>query len=278
MDIVQAENLFVQKMNSKNWSQKTIKNYSAQVRIFLREFKDKDRARNITAQEIEQYLLTKININSRKHSRCGINAFYALVINQPEKLRFIPWPKKEQKLIEYITKEEAMQLLQACTNLKHKAIMALMYGLGLRVGEVINLMPAHIDSSRNIINIICGKGKKDRQVQLPKNILELLRDYYRQYKPAGRYMFQGQLKERYTERSINQFLKTYASKAGIRRNIHAHLLRHGFATSSLEMGTDIRLIQKLLGHNSIKTTLRYTHVSTTLISRTPSPLSNIQFT
>lgn len=278
MDIVQAENLFVQKMNSKNWSQKTIKNYAAQVRIFLREFKDRDRARNITAQEIEQYLLTKININSRKHSRCGINAFYALVINQPEKLRFIPWPKKEQKLIEYITQEEAMQLLQACTNLKHKAIMVLMYGLGLRVGEVINLMPSHIDSSRNIINIICGKGKKDRQVQLPQNILQLLRDYYRQYKPTGDYLFQGQFKEKYTERSINQFLKTYASKAGIRRNIHAHLLRHGFATSSLEMGTDIRLIQKLLGHNSIKTTLRYTHVSTTLISRTPSPLSNIQFT
>ena len=273
MDIVQAEKAFIQKMQSKNWSDKTIKNYATQVRIFLRAFKSRDRARNITANEIEQWLLTKVNINSRKHSRCGINAFYNLVTNQPEKLRFIPWPKKEQKLVEYITMEEAQRLLNVCTNLKHKAIILLMYGCGLRVSEVINLKPGHIDSSRMIINIICGKGKKDRQVQLPQELLQLLRQYYLQYKPAGGYLFEGQFKEQYTDRSINEFLKGYAQKSGICRNIHAHLLRHGFATSSLEMGTDLRLIQKLLGHNSIKTTLRYTHVSTTLISRTPSPLS-----
>ena len=275
MDIVQASEIFVQKMQSKNWSEKTIKNYKCQLLMFLNNFKERDRARNITAAEIEVWLLAHVNINSRKHCRCAINAFYKLVINQPEKLRLIPWPKKEEKLVEYITADEAQRLISICDNLKHKAIICLMYGSGLRVGEVINLKPEHIDSERNIIKIICGKGKKDRIVQLDKDLLLLLRKYWLQFNPVGGYVFQGQFDAKYSERSINEFLKSYAKKAGIKRNIHAHLLRHGFATSSLEMGTDIRYIQSLLGHNSIKTTLRYTHVSTAMVAKTPSPLSNI---
>ncbi len=277
MDIVQAEALYIQRMNSKKWSKSTIKNYASQVRLFLREFVDRDRARNITANEIEQYLLTKVQINTRNHARCGIQAFYLLVVGQSMKLQHIPWPKKEHKLVEYVTHDEAIALISACTNIKHKAIIILLYGCGLRVSEVINLKPGHVDSSRMIINIIQAKGKKDRQVPLPESMLLLLRDYFKAYRPKGGYLFEGQFDAKYSERSINQFLKKYASLAGIKRNIHAHLLRHGYATSSLEMGTDLRIIQKLLGHNSIKTTLRYTHVSTTLISKTPSPLSNIKF-
>jgi site-specific recombinase XerD len=274
MDIQNAEKIFVQKMQSKNWSVATMKNYNSQVRLFLQEFKHRDRARNITAQEIEEYLLTKAQINTRKHARCGINAFYTLVINQPEKLRLIPWPKKEQRLVEFLDVTEVQKMLSVCNNIKHKAIIMLMYGSGLRVGEVISLKPSHIDSGRMIINIIQGKGKKDRVVQLDESLLKILREYYALYKPVN-YLFNGQFTDQYTQRSINQFLKKYAALAGIKRNIHAHLLRHSYATSSLEMGTDIRIIQKLLGHNSIKTTLRYTHVSTSLIQRTPSPLSQI---
>lgn len=273
MDIVQAENLFVQKMQSKNWSDKTIKNYATQIRVFLREFKSRDRARNITAQEIEQWILSKVNINSRKHSRCAINAFYLLVINQPEKLKFIPWPKKEQRLVEYITAEEFSRLLSVCKNLKHRAIMCLMFGSGLRVGEVLNLKPEHIKSAEGIIQIIQGKGKKDRIVQLDQSLLTLLREYWLSCEHKSTFLFDGQFGGKYSERSINLFLKDYADKAGIKRNIHAHLLRYGFATTSLEMGTDIRYIQKFLGHNSIKTTLRYTHVSNVMVSKTPSPLS-----
>lgn len=279
MDIVQAENLFVQRMHSKNWSISTVKNYAAQVRLFLQQFKNKDRARNITASEIENYLLTKVCINTRKHARCGIQAFYKLVINQPMKLAFIPWPKKEIKLIEYITHDEALSLLNVCQNIKHKAIIVLLYGMGLRISEVINLKPEHIKSKQEhkVIDIIQAKGRKDRQVQLPDTVLELLRKYYLAYNPKSGYMFDGQFEsQQYSQRSINQFLKKYAALAGIKRNIHAHLLRHGFATTSLENSVDIRVIQKILGHNSIKTTLRYTHVSSALISNTPSPLSNLQ--
>jgi len=273
MDIVKAEKVFIQKMQSKNWSKSTIENYACQVRIFLKVFESKPRAKEISANEIEQYLLSKVQINTRNHVRCGINAFYKLVINQPEKLKFIPYPKKEQKLVEYITAEEIQNILSVCTNLKHKTIIVLTFSCGLRVSEVLNLRPENIDSSRNLINIICSKGKKDRQVQLPIKLLELLREYWKQYKPKGGYLFQGQFEARYSERSINQFLKKYAKLSGIKRNIHCHLLRHGYATTSLEMGTDIRLIQKLLGHSSIKTTLQYTHVSSNLIAKTPSPIN-----
>ena len=276
MDCVQAKISFVQKMKSKNWSEKTIQNYSCQLRIFLQAFKDRDRARNITADEIEKWLLSKVNINSRKHCRCAINAFYVLVVGQPQKLRFIPWPKKEEKLIEYITQDEMQKLVSVCTNKKHKAMMCLMFGSGLRIGEVINLRPEHIKSDIGVIQVIQGKGKKDRIVQLEDCLLSLLREYWSAYKPKRGYLFEGQFGPKYSQRSINQFLKKYSKMAGIKRNIHAHLLRHGFATSSLEMGTDIRYVQKLLGHNSIKTTIRYTHVSTNMVSKTPSPLSNIQ--
>ena len=114
MDIVKAEGLFLQRMASKNWSDKTVKNYQSQVRCFLKEFKDRSRALEINANELEAYLLSKVNINSRKHARCAINAFYQLVVNQPYKLKFIPWPKKEKKLIEFLDSSEVMLLLSKC--------------------------------------------------------------------------------------------------------------------------------------------------------------------
>lgn len=271
MNIQAAQEAFNTKMLSKNWSDKTIKNYASQVHLFLKEFEGRPRAKEINANEIEGYLLSKININSRKHARCAINAFYSLVVNQSEKLKFIPWPKKEHKLIEFLDSTEVAAMLAKCKNTKHKAIIMLMYGTGMRVSEVINLKLTDIDSTQMIIRVLQGKGKKDRVVQLDQTLLEFLRKYYLEHKPME-FLFNGQFEPQYTERSINQFLKKYAKLAGLKRNVHAHLLRHSFATSSLEMGTDIRFIQKVLGHSSIKTTLAYTHVTTSLIRKTPTPL------
>ena len=271
MNIQAAQETFNTKMKSKNWSEKTMKNYASQVACFLKEFENWPRAKEINANEIEGYLLTKVNINSRKHARCAINSFYKYVINQPEKLKFIPWPKKEHKLIQFLDSTEVAALISKCQNTKHKAIILLMYGTGMRVSEVINLQLKDIDSTQMIIRVLQGKGKKDRVVQLDNMLLEFLRKYYTEYKPV-QYLFNGQFDLQYTERSINQFLKKYAKLAGMKRNVHAHLLRHSFATSSLEMGTDIRFIQSVLGHSSIKTTLGYTHVSSGMIRKTPTPL------
>lgn len=275
MDVGKATETFIQRMHSKNWSKSTVDNYASQLRCFLNEFKSKPKAKEISANEIEKYLLSKVQVNTRKHARCAIQAFYTLVICQPMKLAHIPWPKKERKLPQPIDASDVQAMLKCCNNLKHKAIIALLYGCGLRVSEVINLKIENIDSKKNIINIIAGKGKKDRQVMLDASLLDLLRKYYIAYKPKE-YLFNGQFDLQYSERSINQFLKKYAEAAGIKQHVHAHLLRHCFATHSLEQGTDIKLIQNLLGHNSIKTTLIYTHVSTALISKTTSPIAHLQ--
>jgi integrase len=183
MDVGKAKDMFILKMKSKNFSVNTIDNYAAQIDLFLRQFKTYPKAKEISADKIEVYLLNISNINTRKHARCAINSFYKLVINQPNKLQFIPNPKKEFKLVEYITAEEANSLIASCTNLKHKTIMCLAFGCGLRVSEIINLKPKNIDSSRMIINIIQAKGKKDRQVQLPQQLLDLLRNYWKEYTP-----------------------------------------------------------------------------------------------
>lgn len=275
MDVGKAIEMFTQKMSSKNWSESTMKNYSSGVRCFLNNFKDRPKAKEINANEIEQYLLTKVKINTRKHARCGIQAFYSLVINQPMKLAYIPWPKKERKLPQPIEAEDIQKMLSVCTNLKHKSIIALLYGCGLRISEVLNLKIEHIDSKANVINIIQGKGKKDRIVMLPAELLTLLRAYYVQYKPTV-YLFNGQNNApQYSERSINLFLKSIAKTAGVNSRIHAHLLRHSFATHALEQGTDITFIQKLLGHSNIKTTMIYTHVSKKAISKIISPISHL---
>lgn len=277
MDIGRELERFSMKMESRHYSPNTQKHYLYQVERFLRHFEAYPRVKEIKADLIEQYLLERVNINTRKHARCGINAYCLLVAGQPNKLAYIPWPKKEQRIVEYVTPDEMQAMFAVCHNLKHRSIMALAYGCGLRISEVLNLKPAHIDSRQGLINIVQGKGRKDRQVKLPETLLQLLRQYWKNYLPTSGYLFDGQTGGRYSERSINLFLKKYAALAGIARNIHCHLLRHGYATASLEMGTDIRLIQKLLGHNSIKTTLRYTHVSRALIARTQTPIDNMQF-
>lgn len=274
MDIVKAKELFIQRMISKNFSKNTIENYSSQLLIFLEKFKNVPRAKEISANEIEKYLLSIEKINTRKHSRCAIQSFYSLVVNQPLKLQYIPWPKKEVKLPQPLDISDVQKLFDVCTNKKHKSIISLLYGCGLRISEVLNLKIVDIDSTKNIINIIQGKGKKDRQVMLDSFLLKLLREYWLEYKPIE-YLFNGQFGGRYSERSINSFLKKYATEAGIKTNVHAHLLRHSFATHCLEQGTDIHLIQKLLGHNNIKTTLIYTHVSSNLIANTVSPISKL---
>lgn len=275
MDIVQAEKIFVQRMQSRNLSKRTIDNYASQIRCFLREFKDRDRARNITADEIEKYLLLKTMVNSRKHSRCAIQSFYDLVIGQPMKLNHIPWPKKDKKLPIVLSQDEIQRMFDVCENLKHKTILAVLYSAGLRVSELINLQWRHLDRSRGVINIIGAKGNKDRQVPLPESLIIVLEKYWLAYKTKN-YIFSGQFGEQYSDRSVGEVVKQLASKAGINKRVWTHLLRHCSFTHMVEGGTDIPLISRIAGHSHVKTTNIYLHLSHNLISKIVSPLSKIQ--
>ncbi|CAA0168244.1 site-specific tyrosine recombinase/integron integrase [Tenacibaculum maritimum] len=183
-------------------------------------------------------------------------------------------PKKEKRLPMVLSLEEVKQLLDATHNLKHKTLLSLIYSAGLRIGEAINLKISDIDSKRMLIHIKGAKGKKDRYTLLSPSFLELLRAYYKTYKPK-KYLFEGQVKEQYSSTSAQKILKNAANKIGLKKPITLHTLRHSFATHLLENGTDIRYIQELLGHNSPKTTMIYTHVTETSIRKIKNPFDNL---
>lgn len=165
-------------------------------------------------------------------------------------------------------------MFTACENTKHKVILTLLYATGLRVSELLNLKWEHIDRSRMVINVIQGKGKKDRQVMLPPNIITLLEKYWFEYKPKE-YILNGQFTLQYSQTSVLSVVKELAKRAGITKDVYTHLIRHCCFTHMYENGVDIYALQKLAGHSSAKTTAIYTHISHNVISRIQSPIANI---
>lgn len=182
------------------------------------------------------------------------------------------YPKRvEHQLPKYLNKEEILKMIGLTENLKHKLMISLLYGCGLRVSELINLKITDIDSKSGRISIIQAKGKKDRYVMLPKSVLPLLKEYFEKYFPQT-YLFEGGKNEKYSPRSVQQVVKQAALKAKIQKLVTPHILRHSFATHLIENGTDIIYIQELLGHNSVMTTQIYTHIIDLTIRKIQSPL------
>jgi len=175
-------------------------------------------------------------------------------------------PKSEKKLPVVIDGEYIKEQLSKIENLKHKTILTLTYSVGLRVSEVTNLKIDDIDSKRMIIHIKNAKGRKDRIAPLSQTVLELLRNYFIQYKPKE-YLFNGQNSLQYSSNSCNKIVKKYLGQ-----QYHIHQLRHSCFTNLLESGTDIRVIQKIAGHSNVKTTEIYTHVSNQILSKVKLPI------
>lgn len=256
-------------------SAKTQENYLCSVGTFLKYFQNTDEPKAIPTDKIKEWLLTFETINTRNHKLCAIKSFYDITVGMPLKLDKIPFSKKDKKLPQVIEETEIQAILNICTNTKHKTIILLLYACGLRIGEVINLKIEHINL--DTIDIICAKGRKDRIVPLPESLKAYLEKYILEYSPKI-YLFNGWKDEpQYTERSINSFIKQLAAKAGITRNVHAHLFRHSYATHSLEQGTSIVYLQEILGHNNPKTTSIYLHTSRKAIGKVNSPVNNMNF-
>lgn len=257
-------------------SEATRKNYKSQIWCFLNQFKNEIEPKAISNDLIKAWLLEAQTINTRKHRLCALNSFYKITVEMPSKIQKIPYPKSEKKLPQVLSVDEVQKMFSVSENLKHKTILALLYGCGLRVSELINLQWSHIDRSRKIINVIAGKGKKDRQVMLPENLIPLLENYWKNYKTKT-FLFAGQFSEKYSSKSVLQVIKQLAKKAGITKRVWTHQMRHNSFTHMVENGTDINLIQKLAGHNSVKTTMMYVQISDSLISKIQSPINNINF-
>lgn len=267
MNIEKYTQTFYKDLLLKNYSGNTIKNYVCQVDLFLKHFqKLANRPSEINEKQIKEYLLLANSVNGRKHRLSALKLFYELTGKQPFKIKSIPYPRSKKHLPRVIDKDFLIEKISKIENIKHKAIITLAYSTGMRVSEICNLKIEDIDSKRMLITIRQSKGRKDRIVPLSEKTLETIRLYYKKFRPKM-YLFNGQFDLRYSSTSCNQIVKKYIGK-----DFHFHLLRHSNATALLESGTDLRIIQKLLGHSSSKTTEIYTHVSKTLINKVQTPI------
>ena len=267
MNIPKYLELYRKELKLKNYSENTIKNYVSQVDLFLKNYNGLfTEPSKINEMAIKNWLLQFKTRNSMCHSISALKLFYQAVIKQPMKFRYISYPKSEKKLPRIIEKDFLLSTISKIINIKHKAIISLAYSTGMRVSEVCNLKISDIDSKRMIITIRQSKGRKDRIVCLSDKILEILRIYFTEYRPKE-YLFNGQFHLQYSHTSCNQIVKKYLGN-----EFHFHLLRHSNATALLEAGTDLRIIQKHLGHSSSKTTEIYTHVSTDILSKMALPI------
>lgn len=275
MNVSEHINNFEQEMKRRNYSHQTVNNYVSCLKKFFDQ-STKDHPKNINEQDIKDYLSKFDEPNTQRSNHSAIKKFYDVCLGQKNKFKYIPYCKKSNKLPIVLSVDEIQSMFRVCDNLKHKVILSILYSCGLRVSELINLKWSHIDRSRMIVNIIQAKGKKDRQVGLTPQLIPLLEKYYYEYR-SKEYVLNGQNGVlQYSSRSVGEVIKQLADKAGIKKRVYVHLIRHCTFTHLVEMGTDINLIQKLAGHSNVKTTNIYCHISDSLISRIQSPLTQIR--
>lgn len=247
---------FQLELKHQKYADSTIATYSSCLAVFLRAMNGKPKP--LPLNEIKIFLSKIDNQNYHKQFTATIHHFYKWVLKQPLKLDDLPYPRGTSYLPEILSIQEVNRLIGTFENIKHRAIIQLMYVCALRIGEVVNIKLSHINSDMLIIRIACAKGFKDRDVPLPPDTLELLKNYYKtQQKKPKKWLFEGQHGEKYSVRSIQQLLKAGIKKMGIHRKIVPHSLRHSRATHLHDAGVDIKDISDLLGHSHIKTTADY---------------------
>ena len=256
-----------EKFTYLNYSNRTKEVYLHYIKEFVRYCGDK-RVTHINSNDFQSYL-DNYNFTSVSQQNQVINAIrflYKFGLNKKYDKVSFKRPRSEKKLPKVIDGEFIKSKLSQIQNLKHKAILTLTYSIGLRVSEVVNLKIEDVDSKRMLIHIKNAKGKKDRIVPLSQTVLELLRNYFKQYKPII-YLFNGQNEEQYSIKSCQNIYKKY-----IDNNSSIHTLRHSCFTNLIENNTDIRIVQKIAGHSNIKTTEGYCHVSNNLLKNVHLPI------
>lgn len=269
---------FQEQLLLKRYSANTVRTYSvefAQLLYMLKGFPVQD----LSPERLRSYFLychEKLKLSeSEIHSRINaVKFYYEQVLHRERMFIDIPRPKKKMTLPKMLNKNEIRKMLSVVENPKHLLMLKICYGMGLRVSEVANLKIADIDGGTKTARIEQGKGKKDRITVLPETILQELRAYYLEYRPKI-FLFESEPGVPYAVRSVQAVFARAKDKAGIKKKIGIHGLRHSYATHLLETGTDIRFIQELLGHNSLKTTQIYTHIADITTTRVKSPLDSL---
>jgi len=261
------------------YSQSTVANYSAALITFLKFIKPK-KAKDVKEGDViffvDDYILrNRMSYAYQNQLLSALKLFYGEIYKTTLDIGKLKRPRREHRLPNVLGKEEVESILKAPLNLKHRMMLVLIYGCGLRRGELLNLEISHVDRVRKLLIIRQAKGMKDRVVPLSDRMLERIREYQEAYKPAV-WLFEGQGKgSKYSEASLQEVFKQALRKAGINKPATLHWLRHSYATHLLEAGTDLRYIQELLGHKSSKTTEIYTHVSIRSIQNIRSPFDEL---
>jgi site-specific recombinase XerD len=268
----------IEDMKIRKLATNTQECYVRQVVNFARHFnKSPELLGPEEIREYQIYLVQERDVSTSLLIQvvAALRFLYGVTLEKPWPIDTIPYPKKARRLPVIPSQDEVAQFLGAIENLKHRALLTTTYACGLRCAEVTHLRVSDIDSQRMLLHVQQGKGKKDRFVMLSERLLALLREYWKQYRPAD-WLFPGRSANHpIREASLRHACRKILKDSGLKKNITPHSLRHGFATHLLEEGADVRTIQMLLGHRSLSTTSRYTHVSVQRLHATPSPLDSL---
>lgn len=269
---------FADKLRIRKYSQSTYNTYGVYFKQFLAAHPNQD-PKDIIEEQIKRHIVATVKQHgyANKTQNQIVNAikfYYEKVLGLRKHDYWIPRPRKEFKLPTVASEEEIVRMLVAAGNIKHQCIIGMLYSSGIRRGELINLRIADIDIDRKQVFVRGGKGKKDRTTVLSHRMVVALEKYINEWHPQY-WLFEGADRKPYSGTSVGLIVKGAARKAGIKKNITPHVLRHSFATHLMERGTDTRYIQELLGHASIKTTAIYAHVSKKNLAKIKSPLDRI---
>lgn len=269
MDREEAMRRLKQEIEIRNFSRKTLRSYSLSVGNFL----DYLGQREPTEEEVKNYVqlrLARRNPSTVAHEIFAIQFYFEKVLGRRID---VPRPKRNKTLPKILTAEEVRRMIASTQNIKHRLILKMLYGCGLRVSEVVLLRKEDLDFKESLIHVKLAKGKKDRFVKIPDSLKEELMSYCGLEK--SELLFPSNRGGKLTTATIQAIVERSAKKAEIRKEVYPHLLRHSFATHLLEQGTDLRIIQKLLGHSDIRTTQRYTQISQASIKNIKSPLDSL---
>ena len=271
---------YIVQLKLENKSTRTIEVYTGFVAQFLNDFKGKDIER-LGDDEIREYVLEHREQRGYSESYqnqlvSSIRSYYKSQYNREFEPGVLPRPKRSMYLPKVLPREDIQKMIDICKNEKHRMILLMLYGFGLRLSELIKLQMRDIDFDRRHLAVIKGKGKKDRILPIPLVMIPTFKKYIKSYLPKN-FFITGQYGEQYSASSIQTIIRRTARQAGIEQRVTPHMIRHCYATHMLERGTDLRYIQNLLGHKSSKTTEIYTHVSMRKLIDLNNPLDDIQF-
>jgi integrase/recombinase XerD len=269
-------NDFQEYMELKAMSPRSIESYTSSIRSFFHHFKSEEHPRNINVNQIANYLrqIAQESVTRQKLSLCALKLFYAFIIHQPHKLDSIPYPKIHPSIKEIIPEEKILNTIDSIRDLKYKAIIATLFGTGMRLMELCKLKMEDIRRERMEIIIRRGKGDQDRIVPLAICLLDILESYYRWMEKRNRkpkeYLFESSANHYISDTTVSTICKKYFGA-----ECHPHIFRHSFAVAFLENGGDLFVLQNILGHKDIKTTMIYLKYTKKLMDRSKLPINNI---